>query len=273
MKYRINNIYDDLNTLITDNTLLSSDERLNDLMELAPDLDVIIDTEFGERELFANLLKEDDTEIYTYNLPRIWRSVYACFLGNLSKYNALLSAVDSLKDYDANEDYKETKIFGEREKTNTYGATLETKQFGATQTTKTYGNVVTTTNTGQSTDTTTNGERVDTNAVNPSFSSSFTDTDKATKAQSQDTTQYGARQDTENVTHGNDTIADATHTDTRGTSQHVDGQVETESTDIVKGYKNKLDLISKELEIARRLELVKMIANDVVNQVSYNLYL
>ena len=291
MKYRINDIYDDLNTIITDNPLLLADERLTDLMALKNDLDIIIESEFGTREILSSLLKEDDTETYIYNLNKIYRSVYSCFLANLSKWTALLTTYQQFLEYNPMEDYAETRIWGEKEKTNVIGQQIdtnqhgqkqETKVYGAKSETKTYGNIETQATQGQSTDTTTNGTRVNTTAVNPSFGTDFTDTDKTTGATSTDSTQYGARSDSETTTHGNDTTSHATYTDTDTTGTYTDTntkgtrtdrQTEPETTDVIKGYKNGLGLIERQFALGRQFDLVKTIATDVVNQISYNLYL
>lgn len=256
MKYKINNIYDDGYTLIQGNTLLSSDERLADILERAEDLDVIIEEDFGNRELFKTMLKEDNIEVYTYNLPKIYRSIYACFLANMTKYNNILSTLEAVESYNPSSEYQETKTFGEREKINEHGAKNETR---------TYGTINTTSNTGSSTDSTTNGQRQNTTAVSPSFGgSSFTPTGQDTGASSTDSTTYGARSDSEEITHGNDTVAHATYTDT---------QTEPETVDTVAGYKNLLKNIEEKYNVKTRLDLIKLIADDVANQITYNMYL
>lgn len=256
MKYKICDIYDDGNTLIEDNTLLSNDQRFTDILERAVDLDIIIEENFGNRELFKSMLTEDNTEVYTYNLPKIYRSIYACFLANMTKYDNILSALETVENYNPSNEYQETKTFGQREKINEHGTKNETR---------TYGTINTTVNTGSSTDSTTNGQRQDTTAVSPSFGgSSFTPTGQDTGASSTDSTTYGARNDSEQITHGNDTIAHATYTDT---------QTEPETVDTVAGYKNLLKNIETKYNVKSRLDFIKLVANDVANQITYNMYL
>lgn len=256
MKYRISNIYDDGYTLIQGNSLLNNDDRFTDILERAVDLDIIIEEDFGNRELFKTMLKEDNTEIFTYNLTKIYRSIYACFLANMTKYNNILSTLEAVENYNPSNEYQETKTFGEREKINEHGAKNETR---------TYGTINTTTNTGASTDSTTNGQRQNTSSVSPSFGgSSFTPTGQDTGASSTDSTTYGARSDSEQITHGNDTVAHATYTDT---------QTEPETVDTVEGYKNLLKNIEEKYNVKSRLDFIKLIANDVANQITYNMYL
>lgn len=256
MKYKISNIYDDGYTLIQGNALLTSDERFADILERAVDLDIIIEEDFGNRELFKSMLKEDNVEVYTYNMSKIYRSIYACFLANMTKYNNILSTLEAVEDYNPSNEYQETKTFGEREKINEHGAKNETR---------TYGTINTTSNTGSSTDSTTNGQRQETTAVSPSFGgSSFTPTGQDTGASSTDSTTYGARSDSEQITHGNDTVAHATYTDT---------QTEPETVDTVEGYKNLLKNIEEKYNVKSRLDFIKLVADDVANQITYNMYL
>ena len=256
MKYKISNIYDDGYTLIQGNSLLNNDDRFADILERAVDLDIIIEEDFGNRELFKSMLKEDNVEVYTYNMSKIYRSIYACFLANMTKYNNILSTLEAVESYNPSNEYHEIKTFGDRVKTNEHGAKSETK---------TYGTINTTTNLGTSTDSTTNGQRQNTSAVSPSFGgSSFTPTGQDTGASSTDSTTYGARSDSEQTTHGNDTI---TH------NGYVDTQREPETVDTVEGYKNLLKNIEEKYNVKSRLDLIKLVADDVVNQITYNMYL
>ena len=291
MKYRINDIYNDLNNLVTNNPYLVADDRFTDILEMSNDLDLLIAEEFGDRELFQRLLKEDAIEFYTYDLNKILRSVYASFVGHLAKYDSLLSAYSLYKEYDPDADFYEKKTWGEKEKYNRYGqaqqtdvhgAQSETYGYGAQSETKTYGNENITRNTGQSTDSTTNGATSTTNSVMPSFGSSFSNTDKVDGASSIDSTTYGAREDSESKTHGNDTASRTayndtksanTYTDTHTNAERNDYQREPETIDVREGYNDRLDQIEKMTAYAKRLELLRTIANDIANQISYNMYL
>ena len=291
MKYRINDIYNDLNNLVTGNPYLTADDRFNDIMDMSLDIDLIISEEFGEREIFQRLLKEDPTEFYTYDLTKILRSVYASFVAHLGKYTALLTAYELYKEYDPDADYYEKKTWGEKEKYNRYGqaqqtdvhgAQSETYGYGAQSETKTYGNENITRNTGQSTDSTTNGATSTTNSVMPSFASTFANSDKVDGASSTDSTTYGAREDSESKTHGNDTSSRTayndtksanTYTDTHTNAERNDYQREPETIDEREGYNDRLAQIEQYTNYGKRLELVRAIANDVANQVSYNMYL
>lgn len=291
MKYKIIDIYSDLHNLVTDNPYLTADDRFNDIMNISEDIDLVISEEFGERELFQRLLKEDSVEFYTYDLTKIMRSVYASFVAHLSKYDSLLTSYNMFKEYDPDADYKEVKTWGEKEKYNTYGqsqqtdvhgAQSESYSYGAQSETTTYGNENVTRNTGQSTDSTTNGATSTTNSVMPSFASTFANSDKVDGASSTDSTTYGARQDSEEKTHGNDTLSKTAHsdsksvgtyTDTHTNAERNDYQREPETIDTREGYDHRLEQIEKYTEYGKRLELLRTIANDVANQVSYNMYL
>lgn len=291
MKYKITNIYDDNHTIISDNPLLLADDRLADLMERANDLDIIIEADFGERELLTSMLKEDSAEVYIYNLNKIYKSVYAVFLANLTKYNTILEVLEQLEAYEPTNEYGEEKVFGERVKenehgaqstTNTYGTLNKSLVHGAQSTTNTYGNINKTVNTGASTDSTTNGARENTQSVNPSFGNAFSNTGKDSATASTDSTTYGARSDSEQTTRGTDTIAHATYTDqdttTRGQdttarATYKDTETQPETIDTITGYKNLLKNISDKYGIVNRIDLIKLIANDVVNQISYAIYL
>lgn len=255
MKYKINDIYDDGVNLITSNTLLLNDSRLSNIMTYKNDLDIIIESDYGTRELFTALLIEDNNEIYTYNINKIYRSIYAVFLANMVKYNNILNTLAELENYNISADYSETRTYGQKDKIITKGEKTETK---------TYGNTTTTTNLGSSTDSTTNAERITTSAVNPSFSDNFADTQKATGNTATDSTTYGARNDTETIVKNDDTI---TH------SGYTDSQREPETIDVIQGYKNKLDNIKNKYNVVSSMDFIKLVANDVVNQITYNFYL
>ena len=309
MKYKIINIYDDFKTLIEENTYLLADARFNDLMEFAQDLDLIIAEDFGERELFVKLLKHDDDEIFIYDLPRIYRSIYAMFLANYNKYMSLMSALDLFENYDPDADYFEQKTWGEKEKTNQYGAISksdvhgarsesdvhgarsESDVHGAQSVTKTYGNINKTINTGAATDSTTNGARENTNAVVPSFSDSFSNKDKTSQAQAIDSTTYGARSDSEQTTHANDSESKTGFTDSHTaqaftdshtaqafTDSHTqnartDKQTETQTIDTKSGYNNRISQIENITNYAKRIDFVRTIAADIANQITYNYYI
>lgn len=255
MKIQISNIYDDNTTLIYSNPLVSSDERMSNIYLMSNDLDLIIENSYGNRELFKRLLKEDDTEVYTYDLTKVHKAVYACLVENLQKYNMLLDADNTVK--------LSVNPLDQYTKSITYGQKVRTENIASRVDTTTHGDIDTTTNVGQTSETNNIGARDVTNAVTSFSSSDFNNTDKSSSTASIDSTTYGSRQDTEKIQRGNDSLTHGAHQDTITDS----AQLVTES-----GTKNTMQQLNEYRRYAD-YNTLKEITNDIVNNISYGLYL
>lgn len=254
MKIQINNIYDDNNTLVATNPLVANEPRLHSVYLLANDLDLIIENSYGCRELLKKCLKEDDTEVYTYNLTKVHKTVYVCLLENIHKYEMLLQADASTDTITPLDQYTKTVSYGQKVRTENMASRVDTTS---------HGDIDTTTNVGQTSETNNVGARDVTNSVTSFSSSTFNDTDKSVSTASIDSTTYGSRQDTEKIQRGNDTLTHGAHQDTITDSAH--SVIESGTNDS-----------AKQLTDFRRYaeyNTLKEISNDIVNAVSYGLYL
>ena len=307
MKVRIDSIYDDGLTLFAGNTLLLNDERLSNIMDSKNDLDLIASEHFGARELLRRNIKEDDTEVFKYDMTKINRSIYACMVENLTKFTVLLNSDEYSTEEPTNE-YSETIVHGENTQTRNYASRVDTtthgdvdntKTYGAQSETLTHGTINTSESIGQQTDQTTNGQRVNTSAVTSFSSSDFNDTDKTTTSSVTDSVQHGAQSNSGSVTQGNDTRSNSTYTDTEGivhgsdtrsSLTHVDSEkiehgndsttygahedtiTNDETTDQRYGYKDLFGNIEKQRKIYSK-SVLQMIVTDCVNAITYSMYL
>lgn len=289
MKIRIEDIYNDNQTLFTNNNLINSDERLNDITDLNADLDLIIEMSFGNREIFKRFLSEDDTEIYKYNLSKIQKSIYATLVENLLKYETMLKADEEFDDIDPSKQFFEHDVIGERVRENdiksrvdttTHGNVNTTKTFGDVAETNTHGTINTSMVTGQAVNTMQNGQRVSTDAVTSFSNSTFKDTDKSTVSQTTDTQTLGTHTDTEQITQGNDgtttTHGNDTEQITRGQDSvnygaHKDVITDTESVDEKWGFNDLVGNLESRRRYVNRNTLNEII-NDVLNSFTYGLY-
>lgn len=253
MKITINDIYKDNLNLYEDNDFLTGDERLAEFAEMFADFDLVTENSYGNRELYNNLLVHSNDD-YTYDIYKVHRAVYSVFVENLLRYKLMLKADETIEDFNPLEQYKETTIHGERVRTDNIASRVDTTV---------HGNKTTTTNVGQSTDTNTAGERETDVSVTSFSSDTFKPTDKTVQPQTIDTVQYGARQDTTSLVQGNDTLTHGAHIDTI-----TDGEV----TDVRKGYKDGGAEIER-LRTYAKQNTLKEIVNDVVNHISYGMYL
>ena len=253
MKTTIDSIFDDGLNIFAGNTFLINDDRFADIMANANDLDLILSEEYGARELLRRMIKNDDTHGYIYDMSKINRHVYATMISNLPKYTILLNSLDYVDEEPTNE-YGETYVKGQNIKTHAYGNRVDTTEYGAIHSSNT---------TGQSTDSTTNGERITTDAVTSFSSSDFNNTDKTTNSSVIDSTTYGSRTDTSDTTHGADTKRYNAHTDTL---------TDDETTDTKTGYRDLYGNIEKRKRVFDK-SVVGMIANEVVNSITYSMYL
>ena len=308
MKTTIDSIYNDNNNLFTNNALINADDRLTEIANLSDDLDLIIEMTYGEREIFKRYLKEDDDECYTYNLPKIHKSVYATVVENLLKYTTMLQADEEFKDVNPLHQFYEKKIIGERVRENdiasrvdttTHGTVNNTKSFGdvgettvhgTINGTTTYGQVTEQNVVGQAINTMQNGARETTNGVTSFSSDTFKNTEKQTNATVTDTQTIGSHTDTvtkshatpdsEQITQGNDTVTTTHGNDTeqitRGNDSvthgaHKDVITDTESIDERMGYNDLTGSLEQRRNYVRRNTLNEII-NDVINSVTYGVY-
>ena len=254
MKIQITNVYDDSNTLIATNPLVSADARMRDIYDMGRDLDLIIEHSYGSREILKKYLKEDETEVYTYNLTKLHSAVYSCLVLNLQKYLLMLKTDDSVEEIDPLEQFRTETTYGQKQRTDSLASRVDTT---------THGDIDTTTNVGQSTETSNLGSRDVTESVTSFSSSAFNDTAKSVQGLTQDSTTYGQRQDTEKITKGNDTVTRGAHIDTHTDAQH---------TTTVVGYRDEVEGLT-ELRDYSKNNTLKEIVNDVINYVSYGMYL
>ena len=98
MKITIDSLYGDNNNLFTNNALINADARLADIIALNADLDLIVEMTYGNREIFKRYLKEDNDEVFIYDLSKIHKSVYATIVENLLKYKLMLQADEEIQD-------------------------------------------------------------------------------------------------------------------------------------------------------------------------------
>lgn len=254
MKILISDIYKDNNTIITDNTYINDDERMSSLTDLSADLDLILETNYGARELLKKYLVEDDTEVYKYDLSKVHKAVYACYVLNHKKYELMLKTDTQVDSVNPLEQFKTETTYGEKVSRDNIAGRVDTTI---------HGDVDTTTNIGQSTETSNLGARDVTNSVTSFSSSTFNDTDKSVQSLTQDSTIYGNRQDTEKIERGNDTITRGAHNDTHTDEEH---------TTTVVGYRDETEGLVELREYSRQNTL-KEILNDVINTISYGMYL
>lgn len=307
MKVRVDDIYNDNLTLFAGNTLLLNDERLSDIMTHKNDLDLIASEHFGARELLRRNIKENNTDIYKYDMSKINRSIYACMVENLTKFSVLLDSEEFASDSPATE-YGETYTHGENVKTfdydsrvdtTTHGAQSETithgnvnktNTYGAQSETMTHGNIATSETIGAQTDTTTNGQRTSTNSVTSFSSSTFNDTDKNINASVIDSVAHGQQSnsgsvtqgndirtaqtytDSEGVTHGDDSKTKATYQDSMSHGGHTDTVTDDETTDTKTGYRDKWANIDKKRKLFSTSAL-KIIVTECINAITYSMYL
>ena len=308
MKITIDSIYNDNNNLFTNNALINADTLLTDIAELSNDLDLIVEMTYGEREIFKRYIKEDNTECYVYDLPKIHKSVYATIIENLLKYNTMLQADEEFNDVNPLHQFYEKKIIGERvhyddiasrvdttthgtiNTTKGYGDVGETTVHGTINGTTTYGQVTEQNVMGQAINTVQNGARETTNGVTSFSSDTFKNTEKQTNATVTDTQTMGshtdtlttshATPDTEQITQGNDTVTTTHGNDTEQITHgndsvthgaHKDTITDTESTDERMGYNDLTGALEKRRNYVRRNTLNEII-NDVLNSVTYGVY-
>lgn len=289
MKVRIYNIYNDNLTLFAGNTLLLNDERLADIMEYKDDLDLIASEHFGARELLRRNIKEDDEEVYVYDMTKINRSLYACMVENLTKFTVLLNSDTFAEDSPATE-YGEVYVKGQNVKTYNYASRVDTtahgnidktKVYGQKSETMTHGNISTSETVGAQTDTTTNGQRTSTNSVTSFSSDTFNDTDKNVNASVIDTVAHGQQSNSGSVTQGNDTRTANTYTDTEGIvhandtlthGAHIDSITDDETTDTKTGYRDKWTNIERKRRIFAT-SVLHIIVTDCINAITYSMYL
>ena len=289
MKVRIDNIYNDNLTLFAGNTLLLNDDRLADIMECKDDLDLIASEHFGARELLRRNIKEDDTEVYVYDMTKINRSLYACMIENLTKFTVLLNSDTFAEDSPATE-YGEVYVKGQNVKTYNYASRVDTtahgnidktKIYGAKSETMTHGNISTSETVGAQTDTTTNGQRVSTNSVTSFSSDTFNGTDKNVNDSVIDTVAHGQQSNSGSVTQGNDTRTSNTYTDTEGIvhandtlthGAHIDSITDDETTDTKTGYRDKWANIERKRRIFST-SVLHIIVTDCINAITYSMYL
>ena len=308
MKITIDSIYNDNNNLFSNNALINGDARLEDIAELSPDLDLIVEMTYGEREIFKRYIKEDDNECYVYDLTKIHKSVYATIVENLLKYTTMLQADDEFKDVDPLHQFYEKKIIGERvhyddiasrvdttthgtvNNTRTFGDVGETTVHGTINGTTTYGQVTEQNVMGQAINTMQNGARETTNGVTSFSSDTFKNTEKQTNATTTDTQTMGshtdtlttshATPDTEQITQGNDTVTTTHGNDTEQITKgndsvthgaHKDTITDTESVDERMGYNNAVETLENRRNYVKRNTLNEII-NDVINGVTYGVY-
>lgn len=290
MKNRIDDIYNDGETIFTDNTYILNDPRMSIITPLINDLDLITQFSYGTREIFKRFLQHDDTDVYVYDLVKIKKATYACIVDNLTKYNVMLNADDAITEIDPTVQFSKTTVYGAQEKATAYGATTDATQYGQKERTDViasrvnttqHGTKTTTDNIGSATDTQSNGARTSTGAVTSFSSDTFHDTEKATENAVVDTTQYGSHTDTRQESQLNDVVTDdahtdrftdASHTDTRTKSSHTDTTTDATHTDHVTGYNDGVESIEKYYRYSIH-NTVKEIVNDVVNTITYNMYL
>lgn len=290
MKIRIDDLYNDDENIFADNTYILNDPRMSTIATLVNDLDLIAQFSYGTREIFKRFLKHDDTEVYIYDLAKIKKATYACIVGNLTKYNVMLNADDAITDIDPTVQFSKTTVYGEQEKETAYGATTDTTQYGQKERTDTiasrvnttqHGTKTTTDNIGSATDTMSNGARTSTGSVTSFSSDTFHDTEKAIENAVIDTTQYGSHTDTRQESQLNDVVTDdahtdrftdASHTDTHTKNTHTDTTTNATHTDSVTGYNDGVESVEKYYRYSVH-NTVKEIVNDVVNTITYNMYL
>lgn len=253
MKIKLHDIYDDNHNLMVDNPLVNADDRLEFITDLSVDIDLIAEMSFGERELLKKFLQYDETEIYTYKLGTIHKAVYACLLEHLTEYVLLLKTDEKIKNYDPLKQFERVTVYGEQNETKTMGERVDTVEMGERSTT---------TNVGSSTDTVNSGERTATGSVTSFSSNTFNPTEKTETEQVTDSTVYGAR---------TDTVLESANEDSRTKGEQVDETVKDTHTDRVSGYENGVEELEKVSNF--RVNTVNKIVNDIVNSVTYGLYL
>lgn len=308
MKITIDSLYNDHNNLFADNAMLNADERLSNIASLSDDLDLIVEMTYGSREFFKRFIKEDNNEVYIYDLSKIHKSVYATLVENNLKYQAMIFADEKFVDSDPLEQFYEKKIIGERVRENNIASRVDTTTHGTVNNTRTFGDLGETTVHGTINGTTTygqkteqnvvgqaintmqNGARENTDAVTSFSSSSFENTEKKTSAQATDTQTLGshtdtlttshATPDTEQITQGNDTVTTTHGNDTeqitRGNDSvthgaHKDTITDTESIDERMGYNDLNGALEKWRNYPNK-NVLNTIISDVINSVTYGVY-
>lgn len=253
MKVRIDNIYDDGLTLFTGNTLLNNDNRLADIMTHKVDLDLIASEHYGAREILRRNIKEDDTEVFVYDMTKINRHIYACMIENLAKYTMLLSTNEYSTNLPTNE-YRETYVHGENVKTYDYDSRVDTTQYGDVDVEET---------SGQTSTSTTVGARENTESVTSFSSDTFNPTDKQTSASATDTTNLAPQTNTGHSERGNDVKTVNARTDT---------VTDDETTDTKSGYRDLLGNIEKQRRVFDK-SVLDIIVNECINSITYSMYL
>lgn len=271
MKMTIDSIYNDNQTLFTNNDLLNNDERLTDIVAMSQDLDLITEMSYGAREIFLRYLKEDNHEIYKYNLSKIHKSIYSTILENMIKYQTMLNNDSALIDSDPTKQFYEKSIIGERVRENDFASRVDTTSHGTINTTSSYGDVNIENVTGQSQNTTVNGARENTNSKTSFSTDTFKNTDKVASASATDTQTIGGHTDTSETTRGNDTEQITRGNDSLTHGAHKDVVTDTESIDEKFGYNDFVGQLEKRRNYISRSTL-KEIVNDCVNGISYGLY-
>ena len=253
MKVRIDNIYDDGLTLFTGNTLLNNDNRLAEIMTHKADLDLIASEHYGAREILRRNIKEDDTEVFVYDMNKINRHIYACMIENLAKYTMLLSTNEYSSNLPTNE-YRETYVHGENVKTYDYDSRVDTTQYGDVDVEET---------SGQTSTSTVVGARENTESVTSFSSDTFNPTDKQSSASATDTTTLNPQTNTGHSERGNDVKTINARTDT---------VTDDETTDIKSGYKDLLGNIEKQRRVFDK-SVLDIIVNECINSITYSMYL
>lgn len=253
MKVRIDDIYNDGLTLFAGNTLLNNDSRLEDIMALKDDLDLIASEHYGARELLRRNVKDDDTNVFIYDMTKINRHIYACMIENLTKYTVLLNT-DTYADNLPTNEYRETYIHGENVKTYDYESKTDTN---------TYGDVDVTETSGQTSTSTVVGARENTESVTSFSSDTFNPTDKQSSASATDTTTLNPQTNTGRSTRGDDTKTYGAHTDT---------VTDDETTDVKNGYRDLLGNVEKQRRVFSK-SVLDIIVNECINSITYSMYL
>lgn len=271
MKTTIDSIYNDGQTLFSNNALLNNDERLTDIVVMSQDLDLISEMSYGARELFVRFLNDDNTDVYKYNLSKIHKSIYATVVENMVKYQTMLNNDEMIIDNDPTKQFYEKSIIGERVRENDIASRVDTTTHGTINTTSSYGDINVENVTGQSQNTTQNGARENTNATTSFSTDTFKSTDKVSSASTTDTQTFGSHTDTSETTHGNDTEQITRGNDSLTHGAHKDVITDTESIDEKFGYTDAIGQLEKRRNYVNRSTL-KEIVNDCINGISYGLY-
>lgn len=289
MKITVDSLYNDNNKLFTNNAFLLADTRLEYFNELLADLDLVCEHNFGTREFLDRYLKESNNTM-VYDLTKIQRGVYACVVNNLLKYNTLIYTDEYVDTGTPIQQFQKTTYYGQTQRTDVHGQQQITEQYGQKQRTDvianrsdttTHGNISETDVTGASTDTATNGQRETTSSVTSFSSDTFNPTDKAVTGSVQDSTSYGSRTDTRNITQGQDTVVrgggtdtytDAQHTDTKGKSAYTDTSSNAQHSDNIGGFNDYYKSVNDYRKFAD-FNTLDIISNDVINALTYSLYL